>query len=292
MNNKLSAILLTAVFTLIPTITLACEACGNSSVGSLPTTIGAPSTINNGGSNSSATATSANGYNTSVTTPQTQTNNVSGTSNPIGSNTNIQVNNQQTSQYGFGAGIQCQGASLGISGYDGRTTSVGYTGSSAYGLNAALILPLGGRVSNNCATLSTEIVLQRKLDTCLTILRNGFEVNPDVDADLARQCSVLRRPVVVAPVIITKEVPVVHTVIQRVPYVEIQQKIVPMVLSCDVSMTPVKIHQMVARVKYLMKHKLGPVGRKELSVLRVKLATGCNQDLVSRLLDANGSYLP
>jgi hypothetical protein len=72
----------------------------------------------------------------------------------------VQINNNQTTSFGFGNGIVCQGASVAVSGYGGISQVPGYTSSNSYGLNVSLVTPLGGHASSSCNELSSQIVIQ------------------------------------------------------------------------------------------------------------------------------------
>ena len=159
------------------------------------TTVG---TVNNG-----ANATANNGSTTTLAPSQQQgqTNNVNGTSAPLAQQSNIMINNNQSSQDSFGSGVTCQSATVAVSGYDGQQSATGYTNSSNYGVNASLIIPIGSRVQSNCTSLSTEIVKQRKLDTCITLIKADLEIDQALAPELFTQCSMIhRRVVTVEPV--------------------------------------------------------------------------------------------
>lgn len=264
---------------------LACDTCGDS----------APVTNIGGNQNNSSSATansSANAGATSLnlapTQGQSQANNVSGVSNPIGQNQNIQINNQQTTSYGFGPGIQCQGASVAVSGYGGVSQVPGYTSSNAYGLNVALVTPVGGSAFKSCNALAAEITRQHSLDTCLTIFRAGYEIDQNVDPALFSRCSVLRKPVAV--VVPPQPAPAPLTIV-RTQVVEHRVYVPAPEVACA-NVSSAEIHGLVAREKYLVRHRLGVKSTRELTSIRHQLDAVCNQDMVSRLLDANGSQLP
>ena len=58
------------------------------------------------------------------------------------------------------------------------------------------------------------------------------------------------------------------------------------------NVSPAEIHGLVAREKYMMRHRLGETSTQELTHIRHQLDKVCNQNMVSRLMDDNGSFLP
>jgi len=95
---------------------------------------------------------------------------------PVGGvNSNYQINNSQSTDYGFAPGIYCRGANFSIGGYGGGVNNNSYGGvdanSSDYGAIAMFTIPIGGSVQDSCKSLAKEIVKQRQLDTAYNMIK-------------------------------------------------------------------------------------------------------------------------
>ena len=133
-----------------------------------------------------------------VNAPQSTNN---GVSNPVGENTNVQVNNNYTGMNSFGVGIQCATPYL-AAGVFNQNTNVGGGGvvSSTGGNNTTggtlqFVVPVGGKQQSNCTALSNEIVHQRQLDTQITLIQRcadfakaGITLDAKVYPELAAAC--------------------------------------------------------------------------------------------------------
>jgi hypothetical protein len=110
---------------------------------------------------------------------------------PIGGvNNNTQVNNSQATDYGFAPGIVCRGPTLGIGAF-GASASSDFRDASAsadnYGAVVGFNLPLPTRVNQLCQDLAEEILLQKQLDTSLTLIKQcailqkeGIAFDPEI----------------------------------------------------------------------------------------------------------------
>lgn len=114
-----------------------------------------------------------------VVTPNQAVNNqsASGSVNqsPVGGiNNNTQINNSQSTDYGFAPGIFCRSPSFSLGAYGGSSNNDGYyssLNSASYGAVVALNIPLPTETDSLCRALAREIVLQRQLDTSLNIVK-------------------------------------------------------------------------------------------------------------------------
>ena len=130
----------------------------------------------------SAALAGGNGYDLGIGQTQvnaaqnTQTNSGSVNLAPIGgTNSNYQINQQATSVYGFGPGINCPTPELAMGifgGGAGANYDGGYDSSTNnYGATLMFSMPLGGDIGNSCKELAREIATQRQLDTKLTMIK-------------------------------------------------------------------------------------------------------------------------
>lgn len=104
---------------------------------------------------------------------------------PIGGiNQNTQINYQGANDVGFGGGIICRTPALYVAGYGSGTNGSGYD-AGAFGAVAGINIPLG-QANSNCLELSREVLVQRQLDTCLTLLKAGFDFDAAVWPELKR----------------------------------------------------------------------------------------------------------
>lgn len=138
-----------------------------------------------------ALAQSAPGQTVNVT-PNQQTTTASATSNPSGQNISQQNNFSDPGTNAFGPGIQCGGPYLASSAYRNDSSnpgSIGVGGYSDVGGTIGLVVPLNGS-NKKCQEFVNEIVFQRQIDTCLAMLKQGFEFDPNGQyASLAKRCS-------------------------------------------------------------------------------------------------------
>ncbi len=142
-------------------------------------------------------------------TPPTQTVNApqssnNGVSNPVGQNTNVQVNNSYAGMNSFGVGIQCATPYLAAGVYNNNTNvnngiNVGASNNAgsnnSLGATVQLVVPVGGKQQSNCTALSDEIVKQRQLDTQMTLIQRcadfakaGISLDSRVYPEVAAAC--------------------------------------------------------------------------------------------------------
>lgn len=138
---------------------------------------------------------------TTINSPDSSNNAVS---NPVGQNTNVQVNNSYAGMNSFGIGIECATPYLAAGVYNNNTAvNNGNTGlvSNNAGSNNSLggtlqfVLPIGGKQQSNCTALSDEILKQRQLDTQITLIQRcadfakaGITLDARVYPELAAAC--------------------------------------------------------------------------------------------------------
>lgn len=134
-----------------------------------------------------------------VNSPQSTNN---GVSNPVGQNTNVQVNNSYAGMNSFGVGIECATPYLAAGVFNNNTSVGGSSAATASGANnnslgATLqyVLPVGGRQQTNCTALSSEILHQRQLDTQITLIQRcadfakaGITLDAKIYPELAAAC--------------------------------------------------------------------------------------------------------
>lgn len=137
---------------------------------------------------------------TNVNAPQSSN---QGVSNPVGENTNVQVNNNYSGMNSFGVGIQCATPYLAAGVFNNNTdiTGGGVNVSNAGGNNTTgatlqFVIPVGGTQGSNCTALSNEIVKQRQLDTQITLIQRcaefakaGITLDSRVYPQLASACA-------------------------------------------------------------------------------------------------------
>lgn len=138
---------------------------------------------------------------TNVNAPQSTN---QGVSNPVGENTNVQVNNNYSGMNSFGVGIQCATPYLAAGVFNNNTDITGGGGvnvSNAGGNNTTgatlqFVIPVGGTQGSNCTALSNEIVKQRQLDTQITLIQRcaefakaGITLDARVYPQLASACA-------------------------------------------------------------------------------------------------------
>ena len=110
-----------------------------------------------------------------------------------GTNINYQTNNSFNNENGFAPGIFCRTPSLYVGGNWGETsqnaldiadnTSSNYNGN--YSANIGLVVPFGSAILRQCRDLATQITLDRKISTDLSLIRacqqlekEGITVDP------------------------------------------------------------------------------------------------------------------
>jgi hypothetical protein len=170
---------------------------------------GATGTVVTVPANGGTTVNNANAANPS----NNQATTANSVANPIGQNTNVQVNNNAGGTYGFAPGVVCQGPQIAANAFDANSNVVGYTGSTqTIGGTIGVIIPIANQSYKDCLNLSHEIVAQRQLDTCMSVAKSGFRFDPVVYPDLAKRCAGLVPVVAVVappppPQIIEKPVP-------------------------------------------------------------------------------------
>lgn len=111
-----------------------------------------------------------------------------------GTNVNYQTNNSFNNENGFGPGIFCRTPSLYVGGNWGQTNQnnldIASNSSSnnnlSYAANMGIVIPLGSSVLRDCAELSRQITLDRKISTELSLIRacsqlekEGIKVDPE-----------------------------------------------------------------------------------------------------------------
>lgn len=126
-----------------------------------------------------------------------------GISNPVGQNTNVQVNNSYAGMNSFGVGIECATPYVAAGVYNNNTAvNNGVVGiqnnagsNNSLGGTLQFVLPIGGRQQSNCTALSSEILHQRQLDTQITLIqrcadfaKGGISLDPKVYPELASAC--------------------------------------------------------------------------------------------------------
>jgi hypothetical protein len=128
-------------------------------------------------------------------TPNQQTTTASATSSPSGQNISQQNNFYDPGVNAFGPGIQCGGPYLASSVYRNDSSnpgSIGIGGYSDVGGTLGIVVPINGS-SKKCQEFVNEIVFQRQIDTCLTMLKQGFSFDPNGPyAFLAKRCAGIR----------------------------------------------------------------------------------------------------
>lgn len=139
---------------------------------------------------------------TTINAPDSSNNSVS---NPVGQNTNVQVNNSYAGMNSFGIGIQCATPYLAAGVYNNNTAvnngtnGIGVTNNAgsnnSLGGTLQFVVPVGGRQQSNCTELSNEILRQRQLDTQITLIQRcaefakaGITLDSKVFPELASAC--------------------------------------------------------------------------------------------------------
>lgn len=141
---------------------------------------------------------------TSTTLNSPQSNN-NGIANPVGQNTNVQVNNSYAGMNSFGVGIECATPYVALGLYNNNTSvnngtvagvSSNAGSNNSLGGTVQFVVPVGGKQQSNCTSLSNEIVHQHQLDTQITLIQRcsdfakaGIALDPKVYPELASACS-------------------------------------------------------------------------------------------------------
>jgi len=132
----------------------------------------------------------------SQSTQNEQNNSGSVVLNPSGgTQVNNNVNNAYSSTYTFGVGYSCPTPSLAFNGYGGGGDASGggnNSSSMSYGGSVSFIMPLGGRIVDDCKEQVLEIVKQRKLDTqvnmvkvCANFAKQGIIIDTEAMPEFA-----------------------------------------------------------------------------------------------------------
>jgi|GEM_PF-6184419 len=137
---------------------------------------------------------------TTINSPQSTNN---GISNPVGQNTNVQVNNSYAGMNSFGVGIECATPYVAAGVYNNNTSvNNGVAGiannagsNNSLGGTLQFVVPVGGRQQSNCTALSNEIVHQHTLDTQITLIQRcadfakaGISLDSRVYPEIAAAC--------------------------------------------------------------------------------------------------------
>lgn len=111
-----------------------------------------------------------------------------------GTNVNYQTNNSFNNENGFGPGIFCRTPSLYVGGNWGNTNQnnidISNNSSSnnnqSYSANIGVVVPFGSSILRECADLSHQLTLDRKISTDLSLIRacnqldkEGITVDPE-----------------------------------------------------------------------------------------------------------------
>jgi hypothetical protein len=139
-----------------------------------------------------ANAQSAPGQTVNVT-PNQQTTSASAVSNPTGQNISQQNNFFDPSANSFGPGVSCSGPYIASSIYRDDTSSalagIGGSGYSDTGGTIGLVVPLNG-TNKKCQEFVNEVLFQRQIDTCLSMMKQGFAFDPNGQyATIAKRCA-------------------------------------------------------------------------------------------------------
>ncbi len=139
-----------------------------------------------------AYAQSAPGQTVNIT-PNQQTTQATAVSNPTGQNISQQNNFFDPSANSFGPGISCSGPYVASSIYRDDTSSalagIGGSGYSDTGGTIGLVIPLNG-TNKKCQEFVNEVLFQRQIDTCLSMMKQGFAFDPNGQyASLAKRCA-------------------------------------------------------------------------------------------------------
>lgn len=110
-----------------------------------------------------------------------------------GTNVNYQSNNSFNNENGFGPGIFCRTPSLYMGGNWGQAnqnnidiaSNTSLNNNENYSANIGVVVPFGSSILKDCADLSRQITLDRKISTELSLIRacsqlekEGIKVDP------------------------------------------------------------------------------------------------------------------
>lgn len=180
-----------------------------------------------------------------VNSPQSNNN---GVSNPVGQNTNVQVNNSYAGMNSFGVGIECATPYLAAGLFNNNTTVGGgaaatsNANNNSVGATLQYVLPVGGKQQTNCTALSSEILHQHQLDTQITLIQRcadfakaGITLDSRVYPELAAACVGVHVAVTATPTVgqLPTAAPAVQTV--TVPKLVVYREPAPPASSCRVS---------------------------------------------------------
>ena len=111
-----------------------------------------------------------------------------------GTNVNYQTNNSFNNENGFGPGIFCRTPSMYLGGNWGQTNqnnldianNTSSNNNQSYSANIGFVVPFGSSVLRDCAELSRQLTLDRKISTDLSLIRacsqlekEGISVDPE-----------------------------------------------------------------------------------------------------------------
>lgn len=222
---------------------------------------------------------------TTVNSPQSTNN---GISNPVGQNTNVQVNNSYAGMNSFGVGIECATPYLAAGVYNNNTSvNNGITGvannagsNNSLGGTLQFVLPVGGKQQSNCTALSDEIVHQHQLDTQITLIQRcadfakaGINLDSRVYPEIAAACVGVRvtpgsQSTSMAP-------PAIQTV--TVPKLVVYKEPAKPVIACAAGYrTPNnRDKRLIAAWKAGIRHKLSSQGAKMVAEYMRELQSDC-----------------
>lgn len=212
-----------------------------------------------------------------------------GISNPVGQNTNVQVNNSYAGMNSFGVGIECATPYVAAGVYNNNTSvnngTIGIPSNAgsnnSLGGTLQFVLPIGGRQQSNCTSLSSEILHQRQLDTQITLIQRcadfakaGITLDPKVYPELASACvGVHVSPA--APASTSMVTPAVQTV--TVPKLVVYKEPAVPVRKCADGFHPLsgRDKRLAAAWKDSIKHKLTKQGAKLAAEYLRELQSDC-----------------
>lgn len=230
---------------------------------------------------------------TTINAPDSSNNAVS---NPVGQNTNVQVNNSYAGMNSFGIGIQCATPYLAAGVYNNNTsvnngtTNLGVANNAgsnnSLGGTLQFVVPVGGKQQSNCTQLSTEILHQRQLDTQITLIQRcadfakaGITLDSKVFPELAAACvGVHVNPNAAQTSMVPSPAPTTVTVPKLVVYQEPPKK----QGLCDAGYhaPSMRDKKLISAWKSSMKHKLTQKGAKLAAEYLRELQSDCVDPVV------------
>ena len=218
---------------------------------------------------------------TTVNAPSSSNNSVS---NPVGQNTNVQVNNSYAGMNSFGVGIECATPYLAAGLYNNNTnvnngTVVGVQNNAgsnnSLGGTLQFVVPVGGKQQANCTALSDEIVHQHVLDTQITLIQRcadfakaGINLDSKIYPEIAAACAGVKVNPNAAQ---TSLVPQIQTV--TVPKLVVYREPAPSPCSSGYHPPTVRDKQLITAYRSTM--------RRKLSQQQAKTAAGYMHELLS-----------